>query len=67
MLRINPRSPEWLAIKELLETELKICVENLLNPRHTEVEYHQWRGRAALANKLLGLDKPNSLVTDKGE
>lgn len=64
MERINFTSPEWLTIKRMLEEELDLCVKNLINPGLTESEYHQWRGRAALANKLLGLDFHSQQVTE---
>lgn len=64
MNNVNFTGPEWLAIKEVLNDELNTCVKMLINPTLTEGEYQQWRGRAALVNKLLGLETTPKHVTE---
>lgn len=64
MFRINYHSSEWLAIKEVLEREREDAIKFLVNPGLPEAEYHQWRGRVALANKLLGLETTPKQVTE---
>lgn len=67
MFRIDYRSPEWMEVKRMLEQEFKDALSALVSTGKTEQEYHQWRGRAALANKLLELERHQMQVTDKGE
>lgn len=62
--RINYLSPEWQAIKSLLLQQREEAIQFLLNPGKSESEYHQWRGRALLANKLLELETGHKQVTD---
>lgn len=64
MKRIDFGSPEWQTLKEILQAELDASLKSLVNPHLEEREYHQWRGRASLANKLLGLENTPSHLTD---
>lgn len=64
MNRINFNSPEWTTIKEMLQQEYDDAVKHLINKGLAEGEYHQWRGRATLANKLLGLETTPKHLTD---
>lgn len=62
--RIDYRSPEWQAIKQMLEQERDSAIKVLVSPGKTEDEYHQWRGRVSLANKLLDSERTPTHVTD---
>lgn len=64
MFRIDFNSPEWQVVKEVLIRERDEAIKFLVNPGKTEAEYHQWRGRASLANKLLDLETTPRQVTD---
>ena len=62
--RFNFLSTEGQAFKSALEEEYKIAIENLVNPGHSEAEYHQWRGRVSLINKLLSMGNPSKVFTE---
>lgn len=62
--RINYHSPEWLAIKAMLEKEREQALQHLIKEGLSEVVYAQWRGRVALANKILGFDTTLKSVTE---
>lgn len=64
MFRINHQSPEWLAIKEVLEKEKEEAIKFLLKPGLPAHEYDQWRGRVLLADKLLSRESGTVAVTD---
>lgn len=64
MKRIDYNSPEWLLIREMLSAEYDAAVKHLVNKGLTEGEYHQWRGRALLATKLLNMSNGHQQVTD---
>ena len=63
MFRIDYNSPEWQLIREELEKERDVALQNLVKKGLSEGEYHQWRGRVHLTDKLLGLGKtPNGFT-----
>lgn len=64
MFRFDPRSPEWQAVRKLLESERQIAIQKLVSSGLSEAEYHQWRGRVPLIDKLLGLGNDPEAVTD---
>lgn len=63
-VQVDYRSPEWLAIKEMLENEKMICIQKLVSTGLSEAEYNQWRGRVHLIDKLLGEENRATAVTD---
>lgn len=56
-VQVDYRSPEWIAIKEMLEQEYDTAVKSLVSTGLSEAEYNQWRGRASLINKLLDTEQ----------
>jgi hypothetical protein len=64
MKRIDFGSPEWAVIREMMQREYDDALKHLVNPHLSEGEYHQWRGRALLAYKVLGLENTPNHLTD---
>lgn len=50
---ITPLSPDWLATKAWLETEIEACRADLENPTCGDIEAHQIRGRIAAYRHFL--------------
>lgn len=63
-VQVDYRSPEWLAIKQMLEAEYETAIKKLVSSGLSEAEYNQWRGRAALIDKLLAEESRTMAVTD---
>ena len=63
-VQVDYRSPEWLAIKAMLQAERDISMQKLVSTGLSEAEYNQWRGRALLINKLLDGETRATAVTE---
>ena len=63
-VQVEYRSPEWLVINQMLEAEYETAVKKLVSSGLSEAEYNQWRGRAALIDKLLAEESRTMAVTD---
>lgn len=63
-VQVDYRSPEWLVIKQKLQEEYQTAVKKLVASGLSEAEYNQWRGRAALIDKLLAEESRTTAVTE---
>lgn len=63
-VQVDYRSPEWIVIKEMLQEEYQTAVKKLVASGLSEAEYNQWRGRAALVDKLLAVETRTMAVTE---
>lgn len=57
---LNYLGSDWALLSVWLEEELQTTYQRLANPRTTEVETHQLRGRAMFIAQLLGFKEAHA-------